>query len=59
MKKSAFGNYGVVVALHSDLRFENGVIPDGTQTGVLRTVTYLMFENGVIPDGISHVKSCE
>lgn len=48
-----------MVALHSDLRFENGVIPDGTQTGVLRTVTYLMFENGVIPDGISHVKSCE
>lgn len=24
-------NYGVVVALHLDLRFENGVIPDGAQ----------------------------
>lgn len=48
-----------MVALHSDLRFENGVIPDGTQTLVRFLSMALGFENGVISDGISHVKSCE
>ena len=40
-----------MVALHSDLRFENGVIPDGTQTRLAISGGSFTFENGVIPDG--------
>ena len=40
-----------MVALHSDLRFENGVIPDGTQTFRRSASSRIWFENGVIPDG--------
>lgn len=43
-------NYGVVVALHSHLRFENGVIPDGAQTLYVSRMLLILFENGVIPD---------
>lgn len=43
-------NYGVVVALHSHLRFENGVIPDGAQTLYDSLREHGAFENGVIPD---------
>ena len=33
------------------IMFENGVIPDGTQTGVSQHSYIKQFENGVIPDG--------